>query len=98
MLVVVPLLLWPVLGGLIVLLRGAPNLGEGLESRRRFTPLGGNGFLDAPSVSLSVDDAALAAWLELHPRVIERPIVVDESEGRAVIGRPPENVRELIGP
>ena len=43
------------------------------------------------------DDAALAAWLEDHPRVIERPIVVDESAGRAVMGRPPENVLELIG-
>ena len=42
------------------------------------------------------DDAALAAWLELHPRVIERPIVVDEANDRAVIGRPPENVLELV--
>ena len=42
------------------------------------------------------DDAALAAWLESHPRVIERPIVVDEENGRAVIGRPPENVLDLI--
>lgn len=43
------------------------------------------------------DDAALAAWLEQHPRVIERPIVVDEATNRAVIGRPPENVLELVG-
>jgi len=43
------------------------------------------------------DDAALARWLELHPRVIERPIVVDEDNDRAVIGRPPENVLGLIG-
>ena len=43
------------------------------------------------------DDAALAAWLEKHPKVIERPIVVDEDAGRAVVGRPPENVLELIG-
>ena len=42
------------------------------------------------------DDAALAAWLEGHPKVIERPIVVDEDAGRAVVGRPPENVLELV--
>jgi arsenate reductase len=42
------------------------------------------------------DDAALAAWLQLHPRVIERPIVVDEANDTAVIGRPPENVLELL--
>ncbi len=42
------------------------------------------------------DDAALAAWLENHPRVIERPIVVDEDNNRAVIGRPPENVLDLL--
>ncbi|MDJ0812577.1 MAG: arsenate reductase (glutaredoxin) [Woeseiaceae bacterium] len=43
------------------------------------------------------DDAALAAWLEQHPKVIERPIVVDEDGKRAVVGRPPENVLELVG-
>jgi arsenate reductase len=43
------------------------------------------------------DDAALAKWLEAHPRVIERPIVVDEENERAVIGRPPENVLDLVG-
>ena len=43
------------------------------------------------------DDAALASWLEAHPKVVERPIVVDEANGKAVIGRPPENVLDLIG-
>jgi arsenate reductase len=43
------------------------------------------------------DDAALAKWLETHPKVIERPIVVDEANDRAVVGRPPENVLELVG-
>jgi arsenate reductase len=42
------------------------------------------------------DNAALAAWLSRHPRVIERPIVVDSVRGRAILGRPPENVNELL--
>jgi arsenate reductase len=42
------------------------------------------------------DDVALAAWLQDHPGVIERPIVVDEARNTAVIGRPPENVLELL--
>jgi len=42
------------------------------------------------------DEEALAAWLHDNPRVLERPIVVNESLGRAVIGRPPENVLRLL--
>lgn len=43
------------------------------------------------------DDRALAEWLSRHPKVLQRPVVVDEARGRAVIGRPPENVLELLG-
>ena len=49
----------------------------------------------AQSVPLD-DDAALAAWLHDHPRVLQRPIVVDEDRNQAVVGRPPENVLEII--
>jgi arsenate reductase len=42
------------------------------------------------------DDDALASWLAAHPKVMERPIVVDTDSGRAVLGRPPENVKELL--
>ena len=42
------------------------------------------------------DDASLAAWLARHPRVLQRPIVIDDSAGVAVIGRPPENVQEIL--
>ena len=42
------------------------------------------------------DDAALAAWISVNPKVLQRPIVVSD-DGRAVIGRPPENALELLG-
>ena len=51
----------------------------------------------AARATLDLDDeAALARWLHDHPGVLQRPIVVDQSRNRAVIGRPPENVLELI--
>lgn len=42
----------------------------------------------------SGDDQILAA-MAAHPRLIERPIVVRGD--RAVLGRPPENVLDLLG-
>ena len=42
------------------------------------------------------DDAALAEWLAEHPIVLQRPIVVNDESGKAVIGRPPENVLVLL--
>ncbi len=55
-------------------------------------------FKDAPDLPDLADDDALAAWLTRNPIVIERPIVVDEASGTAVIGRPPENVLTLLNP
>ena len=46
--------------------------------------------LDDPTL----DEEALLAAMHAHPRLIERPVFVHD--GRAVIGRPPERVLELL--
>ncbi|HEY5643003.1 MAG TPA: arsenate reductase (glutaredoxin) [Woeseiaceae bacterium] len=53
-------------------------------------------FKEADDLPALADDRALAAWLADHPIVLERPIVVDTATGKAVIGRPPENVEALL--
>ena len=53
-------------------------------------------FKEADDLPDLADNAALAAWLEAHPIVLERPIVVDAASGKAVVGRPPENVNALL--
>ncbi len=53
-------------------------------------------FRNAGDLPALDDDAALAAWLEKNPRVMQRPIVVDERRNVAVVGRPPENVHTLL--
>ncbi len=55
-------------------------------------------FREASDLPPLDDDRALAAWIAEHPIVLERPIVVDARAERAVIGRPPETVRELLDP
>jgi len=42
----------------------------------------------------ALDEAALVAAMAAHPKLIERPVFVHR--GRAVIGRPPERVLELL--
>ena len=53
-------------------------------------------FTEADDLPALDDNAALAAWIREHPRVLQRPIVVDDDRDIAVIGRPPENVLGLL--
>lgn len=53
-------------------------------------------FADSPQAVPVDDNQALSKWLHDHPRVLQRPIVVDDDKSRAIVGRPPENVLELI--
>ena len=52
-------------------------------------------FTAAPDLPDIDDNEALAAWIARNPKVLQRPIVVDDDGNRAVVGRPPENVLEL---
>ena len=51
-------------------------------------------FAEVGDPNLRYSDSAAVNLLAEHPRLIERPIVV--CDGRAVIGRPPENVLDLL--
>lgn len=53
-------------------------------------------YKEATDLPAKDDDEALAAWLAEHPRVLQRPIVVSADDTKAVIGRPPENVHEVL--
>lgn len=71
----------------------AKKLGIGVGGLLR---RGESEFKEATDVPDLSDDAALAEWLALHPIVLERPIVVNDGTGQAVIGRPPENVLDIL--
>lgn len=53
-------------------------------------------FTDAADLPDLDDDEALADWVSRNPKVLQRPIVVDDEAGKAIVGRPPENVNELL--
>jgi len=57
---------------------------------------GESAFKDASDLPDLADNEGLANWIAAHPIVLERPIVVDDDSGQAVIGRPPENVLRLL--
>jgi arsenate reductase len=55
---------------------------------------GEDAYREAGLADETLSDAALIAAMIEHPTLIERPIVL--SKGKAVIGRPPEKVLEIL--
>jgi len=89
---------------IVLYLKNAPDAAEILTLAKRLgEPVaallrqGESEFKQAQDLPDLNDDAALAKWLSAHPIVLQRPIVVDTVSGQAVVGRPPENVLELLG-
>ncbi len=72
------------------ILQLSQQLGLGVHQmlRNKEADYKSGGFADASS------DQQLAELLQQFPKVLERPVVV--YQGRAVIGRPPENVLEIL--
>lgn len=73
------------------ILRLAGLLGQRVEDLVRPEQAAQAGGLPTPR-----DDETLAAWLAQNPAALQRPIVVDEDRPAAVVGRPPENVLDLL--
>lgn len=44
----------------------------------------------------TLSETAIINAMAKHPKLIERPIVVDQNHHHAIIGRPPERVLELL--
>lgn len=54
---------------------------------------------EAGLTDLVRDEAMREEWIRImcaNPKLIERPVVISD-DGRAVVGRPPESVNELLG-
>lgn len=89
---------------IVLYLKNAPAADELLEVAKQLgTPVsallrrGEKEFKDAQDLPDLDDDAAVARWLSAHPIVLQRPIVIDTDLGKAVLGRPPENAKDLLG-
>lgn len=64
----------------------------GLEARNIVRP--GEPEFEASGLHLDAPEDELLGLIERHPKILERPIVT--AGGRARIGRPPENVLDLL--
>ncbi|WP_145004919.1 arsenate reductase (glutaredoxin) [Pseudomonas oryzihabitans] len=61
---------------------------------RQLLRTGEDAYRDLNLADPALDDDALVAAMAAHPKLIERPIAVRGA--RAVVGRPPERVLELL--
>lgn len=61
---------------------------------RELLRTGEEAYVDLGLADPALDDDALLRAMAAHPRLIERPVFV--RDGRAVIGRPPERVLDLL--
>ena len=66
----------------------------GFKSARDLMRKGESEYAELGLDNPALDEAALIAALAAHPRLIERPIVVNGN--KAAIGRPPENVLAVL--
>jgi arsenate reductase (glutaredoxin) len=67
----------------------------GFDSARQLIRTGEPLYKELSLVDPKLSEAQLIAAMVDHPKLIERPIVVKDN--KAILGRPPENVLNLIG-
>ena len=53
-------------------------------------------YLEATDFPVTEKDDELSIWLAKNSKLMQRPIVVNNSNGKAIIGRPPENLFEIL--
>ena len=53
-------------------------------------------YLKATDLPVTENDDELSIWLAKNSKLMQRPIVVNNSNGKAIIGRPPENLFEIL--
>ncbi|MFQ3334194.1 MAG: arsenate reductase [Woeseiaceae bacterium] len=53
-------------------------------------------YLKETNYPVGEKDIELSIWLAKNPEALQRPIVLNNSNGKAIIGRPPENLYEIL--
>jgi len=53
-------------------------------------------FKEARDLPCLNDNNAMSIWLEKHPKVMQRPIVINKSKNKGIIARPPEKISVIL--